>query len=346
MGAANRRTTPREHGTRAKYTVDKCRCDECRRACAEYERQRTARIEPAYVMAGPARAHVRHLMSLGMGHKRIAQVSGVTPSVVAALLYGKKVGKKHRPPTKRIRPETAAALLAVDFAPTDGAYVDATDMWQQVDEMVAAGIPRTRIAEHVGSSVRNFYNRNDTARADRVRAVGEMYAEFTSGTLVTVRRSRHGDKVLTFDPVEVDHEPDDRLVDEYYRSLGQLADLLEDRNEQAEWRRSGACVGRPAWMWFPARGDVKTREAAIRICKACIVRKQCLAANLDAPQGIFGGLGRQERVELRKASGNLRPCLQCGTEFAATGSAGLCSDECKKARHNERSAISYARSGS
>ena len=128
----------------------------------------------------------------------------MTPSVVAALLYGKKVGDRHRPPTKRIRPETAAALLAVEFSPNDGAYVDSSEMWRQVEEMVAAGIPRTRIAERVDVGVRNLYPKGGKVTAARARTVAEMYAEFTAGTLVTVRRHRHGDRTLTFDPVEVD----------------------------------------------------------------------------------------------------------------------------------------------
>jgi len=299
MGGANKRTTPREHGTRAKYTVDKCRCDECRRACAEYERERTARIAPAYVLAQPAREHVEHLMALGMGFKRVAEVAGVSPSAVAALLYGKKVGDKHRAPTRRIRPETAAALLGVEFRPGNGANVDATEMWRQVEERVAAGIPRTRIAERVGSEVHNFYDHGGKVTAARARAVGEMYAEFTGGTLVTVRRSRHGDRTLTFDAVE--HERDERLVDEYLRALGRLAEVFEKRNEQAQWRKDAACTGRPAWMWFPARGDVKTYKAAIRICRSCVVRQQCLEANLHERDGIFGGLGSRARQDIRAA---------------------------------------------
>lgn len=292
-------TAGRPHGTRAKYVVEKCRCDECRRACSEYQRELNARIAPAYVLAQPAREHVEHLMSLGMGFKRVAEVAGVAPSAVAALLYGKKVGKKHRPPTRRIRPETAAALLAVDFDPNDGALVDATEMWRQVEEMVAAGIPRTRVAERAGVALHNFYDKGGKVTAARAKSVAEMYAEFTGGTLVTVRRSRHGDRTLTFDAVEV--ERDDQLVDEYLRALGRLAEVFERRNEQASWRKDAACVGRPTWMWFPARGDLKTHAAAVRICRSCIVRQQCLDANLRERDGIYGGLGSGARQDIRAA---------------------------------------------
>ena len=329
-------TAGRAHGTRAKYVVEKCRCDECRRACAEYERERTARIAPPYVLAEPARQHVRHLMSLGMGFKRVAEVAGVSPSAVASLLYGKKVGDKHRPPTKRIRPETAAALLAVDFDPNDGALIDPAEMWRQVEEMVAAGIPRTRIAERVDVGVRNLYPKGEKVTAARARTVAEMYAEFTAGTLVTVRRSRHGDRTLTFDPVE--HERDERLVDEYLRALGRLAEVFEKRNEQAEWRRSAACVGRPTWMWFPARGDRKTYEAAVRICKSCTVRQQCLAANLDERDGIYGGLGSGARQELRSQRGVERRCLACDEPFTSTNGIGYCSEDC---RHDRRLQLQY-----
>ena len=45
----------RQHGTRAKYTQDKCRCDECRAANTDYQRQRTRRIAPTLVDASRAR---------------------------------------------------------------------------------------------------------------------------------------------------------------------------------------------------------------------------------------------------------------------------------------------------
>ena len=234
-----------------------------------------------------------------MGFKRVAEVAGVSPSAVAALLYGKKVGDGHRAPTRRIRPETAKALLAVEFDPNDGALVDPAEMWRQVEEMVAAGIPRTRIAERVGTHTGNLYPRGGKVTAARARTIAEMYAEFTGGTLVTVRRSRHGDRTLTFDPVE--HERDERLVDEYRRAVVRIAEVYEQRNEQAHWRKDAACTGRPSWMWFPARGDVTTYKAAIRICRSCVVRRQCLESNLNERDGIYGGLGSHARQDLRAA---------------------------------------------
>jgi hypothetical protein len=67
----------REHGTHARYVVDRCRCDRCRAATREYERERRARIEPAYVSAGPARRHVEELRAAGVGLKQVAKAAGL-----------------------------------------------------------------------------------------------------------------------------------------------------------------------------------------------------------------------------------------------------------------------------
>jgi hypothetical protein len=52
-------------------------------------------------------------------------------------------------------------------------------------------------------------------------------------------------------------------------------------------------------MWFPARGDRETSEAARKVCMACMVRDQCRAANLDQRDGVYGALTANARRELR-----------------------------------------------
>lgn len=76
------------------------------------------------------------------------------------------------------------------------------------------------------------------------------------------------------------------------------AELLEERIDQT-WRTQAACRNRPPWMWFPARGDHETMAAAKKVCAACFVRVECLAANLDKKEGVYGGLSARERRTIR-----------------------------------------------
>jgi hypothetical protein len=111
----------RLHGTRARYVMGPgpgqgpgCRCAPCRAANRAAENQRTkliayGRWQP-YVDAGPAREHVRQLAARGIGWKQAAMLAGVPTGAMSKLLYG---GPGGRPPSQRVRPGTAAAILAV-----------------------------------------------------------------------------------------------------------------------------------------------------------------------------------------------------------------------------------------
>lgn len=158
MTATARATRARDydHGTRARYTFGKCRCEECRRANACYQRRWSRRRGyglPAQVDATPVREHVRALMSSpypgahdGIGWRRIADLAGVHESVVNSLIFGKR-GK----PTKRIKRENAEKLMAVrPDQLADAALVWAEDTWRYVGELVDFGVSKARIARALG----------------------------------------------------------------------------------------------------------------------------------------------------------------------------------------------------
>jgi hypothetical protein len=148
----------REHGTHVKYVVDRCRCDECRRANREYENNRRRRKAYGgdywpWVDAEPIRRHVLSLMGTehdgkdGLGPKRIAQISGVSHSAISKLIYG-DYGRKTLP-SRRIRRDTAEKLLAVKRE--DAYYLPATSAWKHIDELVGFGVPKARIARALGT---------------------------------------------------------------------------------------------------------------------------------------------------------------------------------------------------
>lgn len=151
----------REHGDRAKYVNEKCRCEPCTQANTDaennrYRQQAYGRWQP-YVDAEPVRAHVRMLMDHGYGWKRIAVMAGVSRGTVEKLLYG----SQHRGmgPSKGIRPENADKLLAVrpDRERVGGAVpVDATGTRRRLQALVAGGWPQARLAARLDMAPSNF----------------------------------------------------------------------------------------------------------------------------------------------------------------------------------------------
>jgi hypothetical protein len=288
------------HGTRARYSLNGCRCDDCNEARRVYDRELKDPIEPAYIAAGPARTHVRELMDAGVGMKRIAKVSGVSHGALWKLMYGKRAKNGDQIPSKRIRKTTADKLLAVTPADAaDGAPIDATPTWALIDEMVAAGVPKMRIAEHLGQTGPLQLSRNLIA-AHNARAVADLHRRWRGGQIELAHHDRWGNSRVAVPP------PAERGQADISDLLVELAEIIEERNEQP-WRAEAACRNRPTYMWFPARGDTRTTQKAMQICKACLVRDQCRAANIDQRDGIYGALSSNARRELRAADATPPP---------------------------------------
>lgn len=135
-----------QHGTRAAYVLDKCRCRACRDATAKEARAK-ARAEAygtwqPYVDAQPVRDHIAALRDQGLGVKRIAHLAGLGHGTISAVVYGKYVNGERRTPPVRVRPNTAQRILAVtaglDTLGTKVA-VDSTGTRRRIEAMLAAG---------------------------------------------------------------------------------------------------------------------------------------------------------------------------------------------------------------
>lgn len=297
----------RQHGTHVRYVQGPnefdakgvgCRCDPCRAANRDYERRRQQRIEPPYVSAGPARAHLEWLADNGIGIKSIARVAGVSHGCLSKLVHG-DYGRK-RPPSRRIKPETAEKILAVTPSRfVDGTREPAGPVLELVARLIAAGVPKVRIAERLGQKGTGLQLGQQLITRRNAAAVRQMAAELDAGTLVTIKHHRNGDRVIA-PPGSV--TPPDQLreaLEDRDKLYLELAEILEQRIDDAEWHATAACRGRPAWMFFPARGDIIAIRAARKVCAACIVRGRCLEANLDQPDGIFAGTSPMQRRKLR-----------------------------------------------
>ena len=240
-----------QHGTYACYTLDACRCEPCAAAVKEYERDRVR--QQAYgrwdnlVDAEPARVHVRSLMAQGMGMKRICVVGGASTGQLWKLLYGKKKPDGSRTPSKRIRKDVAARLLAVELDLADGAIIDHHGTTRRVRALVALGWSQSKLAERLGIMRSNFF----LARGDRdvtvgtARAVRELYDELSMtlppetewrDKIAASRARRYANARGWVPPLGLD---DERLDDPTYLtdSLGVDASTGADIDEVAIARR-------------------------------------------------------------------------------------------------------------
>ena len=159
-----------------------CRCDLCREANrAEHSRVDRLRLygqwQP-YVDAVPIREHLEALGRAGIGWKRVALLSGVSTSSVSGILYG----RPGRPPTRGVRRETAAAILAVRpgaEAVAPAALVDAAGTRRRLQALVAIGWSKSRLAARLDMLPGNFGQamQREQVTAATARAVRDLYDE-------------------------------------------------------------------------------------------------------------------------------------------------------------------------
>ncbi len=178
----------RPHGTRARYVWGPgtgrgpgCRCAGCTAANRD-EHARISRLRAygqwlPFVDAEPARAHVRALARAGIGWKRAAELAGLPEGTMRKLLQG---GSGARSPSRRIRPETAAAILAVQPAAGNlgaAALVDAAGTQRRLQALVVIGWSQAKLAERLGMSAANFgaVMRCGHVTAATARAVAGLY---------------------------------------------------------------------------------------------------------------------------------------------------------------------------
>ena len=69
------------------------------------------------------------------------------------------------------------------------------------------------------------------------------------------------------------------------------------------WMEQAACRGVDPDLFFPQRGEMTGREhEAVRVCRGCMVRIDCLEYALDNTimYGIWGGLSERQRRRIRR----------------------------------------------
>lgn len=174
------------HTTLTCYKHYGCRRPACIQRNRDYIKRRHRQMgygawQPL-VDAEPVRAHVRMLMSYGIGWQRIARLADVPQGAVSKLLYGDS--KRSLAPSRRVRTATADKLLAVkpaldNAAPRAG--VDGAGTRRRLQALIAVGWPGTRLGDRLGETPSNFWDRlrreSGDVSAATARAVRELYEE-------------------------------------------------------------------------------------------------------------------------------------------------------------------------
>lgn len=166
------------HGSYAAYVLDQCRCGPCKQANRDYELRRhkdAAYGRERLIDSGPARAHLKALIEQGMGLKQIAVQAGLSHGSLSKVWYG----HKGRPPSKRVRPETAERILAVTYSPETllgGSKVDAAGTLRRLQALVYNGWSIRQLGEMLGDSDLHAVFHRRWVSARRYREVKELYA--------------------------------------------------------------------------------------------------------------------------------------------------------------------------
>ena len=140
-----------EHGTRSCYVQRGCRCEQCQAANRTYARKQYLCTWPETVAANwvdptPAVEHLNHLMSSGMGLRRICKVSRLSRSSLRLLST-----------RARISATTQARILAVTLDIADGARIDATGTTRRLQALMANGHSGAQLAARMGWTTPNMW---------------------------------------------------------------------------------------------------------------------------------------------------------------------------------------------
>jgi hypothetical protein len=172
----------RPHGTRDKYSDEKCRCTPCREAFAAYKDKREKLIAAGewqpFMDAKPVRAHLHKLMAGGLSLRATAALAGVPKSTLQSMMYG--APGHGRAPSKGIDVDTGQRILALsptldDYPPR--AWIDATGTQRRLQALAVLGWPMTQIAPHAGMAPTYVQRilRGDRVLASTFRAVRAAY---------------------------------------------------------------------------------------------------------------------------------------------------------------------------
>ena len=169
----------REHGTRAKYTIERCRCEPCTIANRIYARnlarEHAARaygfdVEPRLIDATSSRERLVLLRRNGIGLRTVEKLTGIDRKTALNIISGE---------TKRVRPETYDLLMSIAYDDRPGGtLIPAGPTWQLLNKLIKDGHTRTAIATAIaGKPTRALQIERKQVKLRTARKVEQVYLE-------------------------------------------------------------------------------------------------------------------------------------------------------------------------
>ncbi|MEV8548367.1 hypothetical protein AB0L04_00730 [Streptomyces glaucescens] len=182
---------PPHHRNLTCYVNYGCRLPECADRYREWNRnrataKRAGQWQP-HVDAEPVRHHLRKLEEHGISIRQAATLAGVGARSLHPLFT--------RPIRHTVRPEIAAAVLAIDPEQATPTRIDATGTARRIEALVADGWPMANLADHLGV-YRSYVHALIRRHEDGQKILASTAAKVAAGYdhLAGKRPAKHGIK--------------------------------------------------------------------------------------------------------------------------------------------------------
>jgi hypothetical protein len=270
------------HGTSNSYVNGKCRCDVCRDAQTAKARIRTRKqaygqFVTQFVDAEPARRRVNEFRAMGVGVKQVAKMTGIAPSVLGALVFGRGPAQqasyeKPRPAViTKIKRVNSEKILSLSFDVANllpGTNVSAQGTHRRIQALAAIGYSLSWQAEQIGWKPANIHVllKHDKVQIKTVLLVNALFDAYSliprratdwhTKTSITrsinIARKNKWQPPLAWDSIDFDKTPvtvnKEQFIDKVKLDLILLGDKpklnrLENRWVAAELLRMGKTYG-------------------------------------------------------------------------------------------------------
>lgn len=216
-----------QHGERATYVLDKCRCMPCTEANREKANERY-RLKAygrynKYVSAEFVRDHLRELGEYGIGLKRVAKLSGVSTGTLSKIMFGVYApvegefrgrcgkGERVREPSRRVLRSTAEKLYAVEAIPANlgpgqADHERTATARLHLRALVALGWSQSKLAKRldilpsnfgpmIGTSTAGGPNRREGLRVLSRSTVDKIEALYAELSMTLPPETNHRDRI-------------------------------------------------------------------------------------------------------------------------------------------------------
>ncbi|NUP15451.1 MAG: hypothetical protein HOZ81_04975 [Streptomyces sp.] len=160
--------------------VHGCQRVECReRLNAYYRTWRRSRKNPVFIDAEPVRQHLELLVAADVTPTRVATLTGLALETVAGFVRPYSSGTRRYGRKRKVHPDVAAKILALDPETTTPGIVDATGSIRRIQALCAAGWPMLHLAGRLGVNERTvrMLPRQERMTARLAAQIAAVYEE-------------------------------------------------------------------------------------------------------------------------------------------------------------------------